>query len=100
MGVTRKYYTDEFKQEAVKLAESVGIAQAARDLGVCSSNIIRWRSGSLKAPLGKGSSPDFTDDKDKEILKLKKELKYVYEVNEVLKKSLGIFVPNPRKNIL
>ena len=30
MGASRKFYTDQFKEEAVKLAESVGIAQAAR----------------------------------------------------------------------
>ena len=31
MGISRKYDTDEFKQEAVKLAESVGVSQAARE---------------------------------------------------------------------
>ena len=34
MGVTRKYYTDQYKEEAVKLSESVGVSRAAKDLGV------------------------------------------------------------------
>ena len=95
MGVTRKYYTDQYKEEAVKLSESVGVSRAAKDLGVSPANLRRWRQGPDKPMAG----PSLTD-KDKEILKLKKELRYVYEVNEVLKKSLGIFVPNPRKNTL
>ena len=41
MGVTRKYYTDQYKEEAVKLAESVGIGRAAKDLGINTSNIRR-----------------------------------------------------------
>lgn len=98
MGITRKYYTDEFKQEAVKLSESVGVGQAATDLGVHPSNLRRWKSGPQQAV--SGTKSPFLPEKDREILRLKKELKYVYEVNEVLKKSLGIFVPNPRKNIL
>ena len=28
MGIIRKNYTDQFREEAVKLSESVGIAQA------------------------------------------------------------------------
>ena len=95
MGVTRKYYTDQYKEEAVKLAESVGIGRAAKDLGINTSNIRRWQPGPDKSV----SSTTLTD-KDKEILKLKKELRYVYEVNEVLKKSLGIFAASPRTNIL
>ena len=95
MGVTRKYYSDQFKEEAVKLAESVGISRAAKDLGIHTTNLRRWK---LQPDQGI-SSPSLTD-KDKEILKLKKELRYVYQINEVLKKSLGIFVKDPGKNSL
>ena len=38
---TRKSYTDEFKREAVRLAEERGnIAQTARDLGINDSSIL------------------------------------------------------------
>ena len=33
----RKHYSDEFKEEALKLAEKVGVAQASRELSVYSS---------------------------------------------------------------
>ena len=39
----RKFYTEQFKEEAVKLAKSVGVVSAARDLGMNPSNIHRWR---------------------------------------------------------
>ena len=75
MGVTRKYYSDQFKEEAVKLSESVGISRAAKDLGIHTSNLRRWKPQPDQAV----SSPSLTD-KDKEILKLKKELRYVYQI--------------------
>ena len=90
MGAMRKYYTDQFKQEAIKLAESVGVPQAARDLGVNPGNIRRWKRGLQNGPLNAKQPSDLTDI-EKENLRLKKELRYVYEVNDILKKSLGIF---------
>ena len=39
MEFLRKKYTDQFKEEDVKLAESFGATKAARDLGIEPSNI-------------------------------------------------------------
>jgi len=45
---TRKSYTDEFKREAVRLAEERGnIAQTARDLGISDSSILYWKKQGL-----------------------------------------------------
>ena len=90
MGATRRYYTDQFKQEAIKLAESVGIPQAASDLGVNPGNIRRWQRGPQNVSLN-AEQPSGLTDIETENLRLKKELRYVYEVNDILKKSLGIF---------
>ena len=90
MGATRRYYTDQFKQEAIKLAESVGIPQAASDLGINSGNIRRWQRGPQNVSLN-AEQPSGLTDIETENLRPKKELRYVYEVNDILKKSLGIF---------
>ena len=90
MGVIRKKYTEQFKEEAVKLAENVGVTQAAKDLGITSTNISRWRKGPPNAPL-KSTTTSNLSAVEEENLRLKKELRYVYEVNAILKKSLGIF---------
>lgn len=36
--------SEAFKQEALKLAEEVGVAQAAKDFGVYESQLYQWRS--------------------------------------------------------
>jgi transposase len=49
--IPNRRYTDEFKLEALRLAESVGINQAAKRLGMPSSSLGNWarlkRSGKL-----------------------------------------------------
>jgi transposase len=47
MVKARPRRSEEFKAEALKLAEQVGVAQAARDLGVYESQIYQWRSKAL-----------------------------------------------------
>ena len=42
MGVVRKQYSQEFKQEAVRLV-TVSVAQVARDLGVAENVLHRWK---------------------------------------------------------
>ena len=45
MAKVQKTYTQEFKREAVRLAQTSGklIAQVARELGVSDSSIHQWR---------------------------------------------------------
>lgn len=40
----RKQHTPEFRQEALKLAERIGIAAAARELSLYESQLYAWRS--------------------------------------------------------
>jgi transposase len=51
--VPNRQYTDEFKVEAVRLAESIGSNQAAKRLGIPDSSMWNWvrlsRVGKLKA---------------------------------------------------
>ena len=92
MGVIkRRIYTEQFRTEALKLTEDVGITKAAKDLGINPVNIRRWQK-SFQNISSNASSSRNLNDLEKEVLKLKKELRYVYEINEVLKKSVGIFV--------
>jgi transposase-like protein len=39
-----KKYTAEFKSEAIKLAEPLSVAEAAKKLGIYASQIYSWRS--------------------------------------------------------
>ncbi|EGQ6951041.1 transposase, partial [Salmonella enterica subsp. enterica] len=39
----RKQYTPEFRDEALKLAERIGVAAAARELSLYESQLYNWR---------------------------------------------------------
>ena len=56
-ALPRRQYTDEFKAEAIRVAQSVGGHQAARRLGVPVSTIGNWsRRGRLAALIGAAST--------------------------------------------
>ncbi|KSB55461.1 transposase [Salmonella enterica subsp. salamae serovar 56:z10:e,n,x str. 1369-73] len=40
----RKQYTPQFRDEALKLAERIGVAAAARELSLYESQLYNWRS--------------------------------------------------------
>jgi len=44
----RKIHTQEFKAEALKLAQKIGVAAAARELNLYESQLYNWRSSAEK----------------------------------------------------
>jgi transposase len=89
-------FSEEFKLEAVKLSDEVGAKKAALDLGIGFSTLNKWRSklketGTISKTMEVKKS---YSDLEKENRKLKKELGYMKEINDVLKKSTAIFSSN------
>lgn len=41
---SRNQYTPEFRQQALALADRIGVAKAARELGLYDSQLYAWRS--------------------------------------------------------
>jgi transposase len=87
---TRKTYSREFKEEAVRLAKQNGNqSQTARDLGLQLSVLRRWKKEleqiGEKAFPGKGHSPN------EEMRELQRENQRLKETVEILKKAVGIF---------
>ena len=90
MSTKRRYYSAEFKAEAVELAEKIGDSKASIELGICQSNIRRWRRpDQIKRPISNHGKT--VTELEKENRKLHKELEYLRRINEVLKKSTAIF---------
>ena len=54
---TRKTHTAEFKAEALKLAERVGVAEAARQLKIYESQLYNWRTATEKNPQPANANP-------------------------------------------
>jgi transposase len=92
---TRKSYTTEFKEEAVRLIEQAGtsVPQIAKDLGVSSNSLYAWqraskRQGSLAFP---GHGKIALTPEQEENRRLKKELELVKQERDILKKAVGFF---------
>jgi transposase len=93
MAKVQKTYTREFKEEAVRLAQTSGkpIAQIARELGISDSAIHGWRKeltehGSDAFP-GKGHQSEL----EEEIRRLKRDLERAQQERDILKKAVSIF---------
>ena len=94
---TRGRYTQEFKQEAVRLVESgQSQASAARSLGVVEQTLGNWvkahRAGSLK---GASSRPLVTAEQ-MEISRLRAELARVTMERDILGKATAYFAKGQR----
>jgi transposase len=89
---TRKKYTLEFKQEAVRLVDSgQGLASAARTLGVVEQTLSNWvkahRGGTLKGASGKAQ----VSAEQMEISRLRAELARVTMERDILGKAMAYF---------
>jgi transposase len=91
--VTKKFYTKEFKLEAVKLVleQALSITEASQKLGVAHSSLSRWahdfqNNGAHSFP-GKGKLLPWEQEKKE----FEKRLKKAEMVNDILKKALGFF---------
>jgi transposase len=82
-------HTNEFKLEAVRLAEREGmsVAQAARDLGISDSVLYEWVKKFGTSSGGSRVSPD----EHEELVRLRRELRIVKEERDILKKATAFF---------
>lgn len=104
MSTIRKRYTKAEKLEIVKesLEEHMELSELARRYMVHANTISRWRreiSVHDSAAFPGNGNPILTEDQ-KEVRRLKKELKESELRNEILKKALGIISSPNRKNLL
>ena len=85
----RRTFTDEFKQESVRLTETSGrtIAQVADDLGIGLSTLTRWKRHYREADLLAGPH----EDTAKELARLRKENEILRQEREILKRAATFF---------
>ncbi len=93
---TRRKFSAEFKREAVALTAQpdMSVAQVARDLGIGSNLLSRWRrelhADGVKAFRGKGVA------RDEEVARLKRELARVRRERDFLKDAAAYFAKTSR----
>ena len=91
-----KAFTEEFRREAVRLAESgaVSIAQVARDLGIHIETLRAWRRRA-KAETEAPATPTIAS-LEAENRRLQRELATLREEREILKKATAFFAKDAR----
>lgn len=104
MTTKRRFYTDEFKQEAVALLASSGrpLDHIARELGIQPSMLRHWRrrqadpGGAPQLPTKQAAAPLGHGEAAAEIARLKKENERLRMERDILKKTVSIFSDHPR----
>ncbi len=89
---TRRKYTQEFKEEAVKLITNQGysFAEAGRNLGVNPNVLSRWKK-EIEGIEGSGLSSSSAVSVQAELKRLRKENKRLRMEREILKKAAAFF---------
>ena len=99
--VQDRQYTDEFKVEAVRLAESIGGNHAAKRLGMPESSLHNWvrlkRAGKLRALNGGAvSAKRPVSELEAENARLRRELASAKLDLEIVKKAAAYFAKESR----
>lgn len=81
-------YTDEFKAQALQLAEDLGsLTKAAKQLGVAHANLHNWK---LQKEAGTSASAN-ASSVEEENKRLRKKVAELEKVNHILKAASAIF---------
>ena len=94
MGESRRIYTREFKEDAVRLLEG-GTKTGyliEKDLGIGRGVLYRWRR-EMRQEHEKGirAFPGNGNPRDEELVRLRKDLAEVTEERDILRKAVAIF---------
>lgn len=84
--------SDEFKAEALKLADSIGVSAAAKELDLNPNQIYTWRSKLNNKQL----SSERENELATEVARLKRELAESQEEAQILKKATAYFAKHSR----
>jgi transposase len=89
--ISRRHFTDDFKTQAIALAESIGSAKAARQLDMSIKTLGNWRDASragrpLSSPCRKPVS-----EMESELSRLRAENVTLKMEREILKKATAFF---------
>lgn len=87
---TRTNYPDDYKTEAVRLAQSIGTTAAAKELGIQTSQIYGWRNKQRV----QASTTEIENRLLAENAKLKREVAEQKEELALLKKASAYFAKN------
>jgi transposase len=86
--MSKKRYTQEFKEQAVRLGCEIGISKASRDLGVSGASLNQWRR---KFRLQGIEIKKANETEQEEMRRLRLENSELKKVNNILKMAAAFF---------
>jgi len=89
--ISRRRYTDDFKAQAVALAESIGAAKAARQLGISAKTLANWLGASRSGQPLRSPSRKPVSEVESELARLRAENATLKMECEILKKATAFF---------
>ena len=93
MAKVQKTYTQEFKREALRLAQTSGkpITQVARELGISDTSIHQWRKELAEHGQEAFPGSGHQTAQEEELRRLKREVEITRQERDILKKVVSIF---------
>ena len=89
-------YSKEFKEEALKLSDEIGLKKAAQQLGIQYYTLSDWRT--KRNTSAKAQKYQMSDEELKQRnLELEKEIAELRKANDILKDALGFFAKDRKK---
>jgi transposase len=87
----RKRYSAEFKREALRRANEVGVTDVlvAEELGINARNLRNWRDAAKRE--GENAFPGQGTARDQELMRLKRKLAKVEQERDFLKEAAAYF---------
>lgn len=88
-------YTDEFRIEAVRLAQEVGVTEAARRLDMPMTSIQNWMKSGVSDARAQANGKKVTPEQT-ELSQLRREVASLKVDNEILRKAAAYFAKGSR----
>ncbi|NLA53054.1 MAG: transposase [Clostridiales bacterium] len=96
-----KRYDKQFKEEAVRLSQEIGVRRAAEQLGLSYHTLSSWRRSKKEhgeaAFVGSGRPYLSDDGMSARELELQREVNELRIANEILKDALGFFARDRKR---
>ena len=94
-------YDKEFKEEALRLSDEIGLRKAAAQLGIPYYTLSNWRCKrnmyGEQTHVGSGHERVPLDPQEQRIRELEKEVAELQRANDILKDALGFFAVSRKK---
>ena len=88
-------YSKEFKEEALRLSDEIGVKKAASQLGIPYYTLADWRQNRKSRQANSSAMSD--EEMRIRNRELEKEIAELRKANEILKDALGFFAKDRKK---